>query len=354
MIVNPMIRPGQLNAEYCPVENPKMFIETTLGHALLFLRLCPLIENGRVMFFPDPSAIDPYLQSSLLSLSKQRTAESGLQNRPISDYPDYEKMMSAKMKILGNQIIAKMHPQQIKRELMKVCPELSDEQAKIMAQITEKYLEDNLCAPLSDDASEGDGKAGEMSMISAQPNFEILLLIAQATGANILTDMLYRWEELRAASHRKDGVVTPRMRSIARYNARVPFLHQKADIIWFLEKLMNDEHAEYRDWIAKLHTAIHEDGSNSESILLTSTHGVALSTMRKGLKARAKKNGQMKIRYSIPHGGMYHKHVSRLMVKYGILGRRQVPAAIFMDIDWKEEESREDRIMHFVRQAVLS
>ena len=353
MMVNPMVRPGQHNEKYCPVANPKMFIETTLGHALMFLKLYPLIESGRVMFFPDPSAIDPYLQSSLLSFSQKRKAESGLQIRPVYDYPDYEKKEGAGYKIFANQIVAKWHPQQIKRKLMNVCPELSGEQAELFVQITEKYLEDNLCAPLSDDVSEGNGKTGEMFMISAEPTFEILMLIAQATGANILTDILYRWEELGVASHRKDGEITPRMPSIARYNARAPFLHQKADIIWFLEKLMNNEHAEYRNWIAKLHTAIHEDGSSSES-MLTSTHGVALSAMLKGLKIRAKNNGQMKIRYSIPNGGMYHKHVSRLMVKYGILGRDKVPAAIFMDIDWKEEESMEDQVMHIVRQSVLS
>ncbi|MBN9078356.1 MAG: hypothetical protein J0H84_19275 [Rhizobiales bacterium] len=55
---------------------------------------------------------------------------------------------------------------------------------------------------LQDGSLEGGKDGGQLTPFKMAPNFELALYLAQATGACIATDSVYRWRELTAAAHR--------------------------------------------------------------------------------------------------------------------------------------------------------
>jgi len=56
------------------------------------------------------------------------------------------------------------------------------------------------------------------------PNFEMAMYLAQATGAAIVTDSAFRWQEILRASQRRAGAAPARLRGVAHHIANASYL----------------------------------------------------------------------------------------------------------------------------------
>ena len=110
------------------------------------------------------------------------------------------------------------------RRLRKSFPELDDAGvAEMRAEIDRLKEEDPLTA-LQDNIFGGGEEGGQMRLMQMVPNFEMAMYIAQATGASIVTDSAYRWQEITRAARPRANAPPARLRELAAEIADAEFL----------------------------------------------------------------------------------------------------------------------------------
>lgn len=196
-IEHPFAHPGVLKKDYSPVENPHTFHLEFLKSVVFLLNIMPLVDLGVVNLVPDPCDFDPHLRSQMMRMAQERAGDIALDPR--------------KEPRLRRQAI-----DDLRRDYLMFPPE----------GVLAEYREDNLGLDLPDidellkgrDALReadplvglrediyGGEKGGQMRLMKLAPNFEIAMYLAQATGASIVTDSPYRWEELKSALRPRFG-----------------------------------------------------------------------------------------------------------------------------------------------------
>ncbi|HSZ73474.1 MAG TPA: DUF4238 domain-containing protein, partial [Rhizomicrobium sp.] len=192
IIQQPFLHAGTVKKEFSPVENPKLYRREFLSSVLLFFSLMPLIGQGLVNLIPDPCDFDPHLRSQMWDMARARS--TGLRVN-IHEDAVFERLMKEDYK----RDMLMMPQDALRARILKSSPELKEDEIQDFLARIERLKEDDPLAVLQDDSLGGGEKGGQLRMMKLAPNFEITLYLAQATGSSIVTDNLFRWNEIKRA-----------------------------------------------------------------------------------------------------------------------------------------------------------
>ncbi|MEM1149924.1 MAG: hypothetical protein AAGI03_05105 [Pseudomonadota bacterium] len=204
LVQSPSINPGQVNKKFCPVESSQKYLTQTLKNVLLLFQLFPLIESGSVNLFPDPSSLDPHLQRYAVELAQLRSKQTEVSDR------DSDIVMSLQEQNFNRTLC--MLPRAAQGRIVRQAnPDAPEEHIKYLLDHLKRMRKEDPLVLLREDAYGSGEEGSQLTTLHMAPNFELLLVVAQATGAFIVTDSHHRWGELLGACHREDGIVVPRM-----------------------------------------------------------------------------------------------------------------------------------------------
>jgi hypothetical protein len=201
--------------------------------------------------------------------------------------------------------------------MRKVYPDQSEEELKVSVQQMLKIQEyDRLAVLQQEPCASGEGN-GRLNAMRLQPNFEIAMYLAQATGASIITDSPARWQEMQLAIRRPDRIFEPALTALSRSMSETLFCFPQ-DIAEIFAIGSDESFAAYhlllRDsfkYLAKLKE--REPKPNVEQSLagrFARAHEKAQATLQKvGLEAK-----QARIRSLFPKGGIQDNTINRLLL----------------------------------------
>lgn len=198
MIEHPFVHAGTLADKYNPVKNPRAYRGEFLKAVVFFFTVMPLVELGLVNLIPDPCSFDTHLRDQMLHMARSRSAGIQIDQRKE---PHIERLMRE-----DTQRSIMSFPRDVLRSQMsRAIPDLDPARQEEALNYVEQLREDDPLAILQNDSLVGVGEGGQLSMMKLSPNFEITMYLAQATGASIVTDSPFRWEEIKRAIARRIG-----------------------------------------------------------------------------------------------------------------------------------------------------
>lgn len=195
LVEHPFIHPGTVKKEFSPVENPKSYRQEFLKTVLFFVAVMPLVESGMINLFPDPCNFDDHLRDQMFRMAKARSAGTKFD-------PRQETRLEALMKQDVMRSMMMLPRDALRSQMKKALPTLDEKQLEDMLQYVERLKENDPLAVLQADTFGRDDKKGQLGLMKLAPNFEISMYLAQATGACIVTDSLFRWNEIKSAIRR--------------------------------------------------------------------------------------------------------------------------------------------------------
>jgi hypothetical protein len=109
-----------------------------------------------------------------------------------------------------------MPPDAMRRKLRDLMPHLDGAQVDAAMRYTERTREEDPLSVLQEGSLEGGKKGGQMTMFKLVPNFEMTMYLAQATGACIVTDSVFRWTEIDRAIRQRFKAASPGLGALVR------------------------------------------------------------------------------------------------------------------------------------------
>ncbi len=310
IIQHPFISPRILNPKYSPVKNPSSYRQEVLKAIIFFLTVIPLVERGLVHLIPDPCDFDSHLRHQMMAMARARSA--GIDPRLYKD----ERTL-ALIKADTQRSIMSMPPAVLRSQLSKIYPGQSEEELDVSLRQMLQVQQCDRLAVLQQEPFESGETHGRLSAMRLQPNFEMAMYLAQATGASIITDSHARWQEIcmavRGPARMREMALPALARNIGA--SAFAFPQNLADIF----KLASDKaFAAYppvmRD-IFKYLTKLDERGlkPNVEQNLtgrFSRTHAAAQTVLKK-MRVELK---QAQVLSMFPMGGLQDNTVNRLLL----------------------------------------
>ena len=192
LIESPFLHAGTVRKEFSPVTNPRAYRQEFLKTIIIFLSVMPLVELGLVDLIPDPCNFDTHLRDQMMRMASARSA--GLD-------ADLQKDLRLKelMEQDSRRILMSLSPASLRAQVRKSSPELDEAGLEEVARGIEQLREQDPLAVLQQGSFDGGKDGGLFSVMKLVPNFEMAMYLAQATGACIVTDSVFRWNEIRRA-----------------------------------------------------------------------------------------------------------------------------------------------------------
>lgn len=206
-VEHPFAHPGVLKKEFNPVENPHAFHLEFLKSVVFLNNIMPLVDLGIVNLVPDPCDFDPHLRLQMMRMAEERAGG-------ISLDPNKEPRLKRQAMDDLRRDYLMFPPEGVLAEFRKDSPGLDDADVAALMSGRDVLREADPLVGLRDDIYGGE-KGGQMRMLKLAPNFEIAMYLAQATGAAIVTDSPYRWEELRRALRPRFGPLVGSLDALA-------------------------------------------------------------------------------------------------------------------------------------------
>lgn len=207
LIQNPFMHPGTLNKKYRPTEHPRQYHGEFLKCVFFLMKLMPLVEAGVVNLIPDPCDFDFHLRDQMMKMAQVRSA--GLKPDLSAD-PRTRELLRDDYK----RVLLSLPDEALKSELEKGMTQVEAAELSQMMPHFRSLRESDPLAILQDGVLEA-GNGGQLQAVKLAPNFEIAMYLAQATGAQILTDSKHRWFELNAALNRRYMGTSPALRGLS-------------------------------------------------------------------------------------------------------------------------------------------
>lgn len=325
MVQNPFINPNQVNPEFSPVENPHTYLLQTLKNLLFFFQLFPLIESGRVNLFPDPSSVDPILQREVMELARQRS-------KGMRTFERDAEMMKTLQEQDFQQTLCMLPRASQESMVRRADPNAPEEYVQSYLRHLEQMREDNPLVLQRDDVFEGGEGEGQLTPFQMAPNFEMMLMIAQATGAFIVTDSHHRWGELQLSSQRDAGILRSRAPKLMGHVSETP-LPVCEELLGADAMLGDGTLKKHRKWIESLNDDLSATDAPLPEDKLIHEFNRATGDAERQFGANASAGLAGHFQYLAPAGGIYHNNVRRLMVRSGIDDRPdRISLAVRMDI----------------------
>lgn len=194
LVMDPFMFPRNMKAEYSPTENPNQHKQQFLKNAVFWLSLAPFIAAGKVLVFPDPGEVNPQIGRAIMNMARERT--DGFEIEPA----EYDEMSWLAEEDAGRAM--KRMPDEFWLDKLRPGKAgMSHEEASEVIAFMRAAQEDDPLALLQS-VSVGDG--GQFLMMRAV-NVEVGLLIAQITGATVVTDVSATWRQLHIHTRATDN-----------------------------------------------------------------------------------------------------------------------------------------------------
>jgi Protein of unknown function (DUF4238) len=190
LVEHPFVHAGTVKKEFSPVENPTAYRQEFLKTVLFFLTVMPLVEAGRVNLIPDPCSFDTHLREQMFHMAESRLA--GIEKHQRKD-----ARMEELMKEDFQRSLMLLPRDVLRSRLLQASPELDEATVEKTLGYLERLKERDPLAVLQEDSLAGGKKGGQFNQIKLAPNFEITMYLAQVTGSCIVTDCVFRWNEVR-------------------------------------------------------------------------------------------------------------------------------------------------------------
>ena len=192
IVEHPFAHASIINKDFSPVHKPNTYRQEFIKSVVFMIKTLPLIDRGLINLVPDPTNFDAHLRKQMWTL-----AETRLRGVKIDEKTDkqFRKLWEADFK----RGMMSLPRDILKRQFRERSPELSDEELEQMLDTIKAMQEDDPLAPLHSETLDGGRDGGQLHMLKLAPNFEMSMYLAQATGACIVTDSEFRWNEIQAA-----------------------------------------------------------------------------------------------------------------------------------------------------------
>lgn len=182
ILIDPFMDPRITAPKFNPIENPEQHITTTFHYIFLWLQLAPWIEAGIVKIIRDPSDFDLNLKRETFDLSRQK----------VEDYPELDKILKSEAKLPEleksfKDIFTFAHPDEFWIEKIGKNNDLSKEE--ILSFLKHKR-EHSLYHVNSNFKS-------QLLQWTSGVNYEMGKHICDITNSHIITDLNYRFEEIK-------------------------------------------------------------------------------------------------------------------------------------------------------------
>jgi hypothetical protein len=193
IIQHPFINPMSLVKDKRPTEDPRAYRGEVLQSLFTFLNIMPLVEAGQVHLIPDPWDFDIHLRDQTMRMAEARrpTFKFNPKDDARLDAIAKEDMRRIMLDLPKEALISQLD--MLPRSDRVVDPE------EIVKYVDQMKLDDPLAVLQDNSVATG----GQYNFMKMAPNFEMAMYLAQATGAQILTDSYFRWKELQAALNRR-------------------------------------------------------------------------------------------------------------------------------------------------------
>jgi hypothetical protein len=196
IIEHPFVHAGTVKKDFSPIENPRAYRHEFLKSVFLFLTVMPLVGTGLVNLVPDPCNFDVHLRDQMLHMARSRSV--GIEINPRED-ARLEQLMREDLQ----RSLMSLPREVLQSQLLKVSPDLDEEQLEEALQHIERHKERDPLAVLQEGSLTGGEESGQFSVMTLAPNFEMTMYLAQATGSCIVTDRISRWKEIRRTLHQR-------------------------------------------------------------------------------------------------------------------------------------------------------
>lgn len=217
---NPFIISRTLQEDKRPTEHPRQYRGEALKTLMTFFQLMPLVEAGLITLIPDPCDFDFHLRDQMMAMARARS-------RTIKFGPSDDPRLEAVIQEDMRRAMLNMPKDALAERMLETAGDDDPIPMNILVDLFEQMKIDDSLAILQEDPVTNGGQFEVMKMT---PNFEMAMYLAQATGAQILTDSPFRWKELQAALARRHFNTTPALielqREIASTPVRFPVGHQ--------------------------------------------------------------------------------------------------------------------------------
>jgi hypothetical protein len=183
IMIDPFLDPRNVAKEYNPLENPAEHITTTFHYILVWFQLLPWIEKGIVKIIRDPGSFNFKLHQSTLESSRLRGDSQELKKilkeniNSMHNDEYYNLYMQDQMLSMSDEQILKDFKSKdfSKEEISKYIQKRRDESLF--------YVENN--------------HTSQLMMFSTGTNYDMGKYICDKTNSYIVTDLNYRWQEMK-------------------------------------------------------------------------------------------------------------------------------------------------------------
>lgn len=204
----PFVHSGTIAEKFRPTEHPRSYHLEFLKAVAFFLNVMPLVESGLINLIPDPWTFDYHLRRETMAMAEVRSARIDTSLRGEQRLKELVRVDSMRDML--------MWPRDAQEARIRANFPALDAAgiAEIWSELERLKEEDPLTA-LQDGIFDGGKEGGQMRLMRMGPNFEIAMYLAQATGATIVTDSAFRWQEIIRAARPRLGAPPARFRQLA-------------------------------------------------------------------------------------------------------------------------------------------
>lgn len=193
IIQNPFLISRTLQKDKRPTEHPGQYRGEALKTLMTFFQLMPLVEAGLITLIPDPCDFDLHLRDQMMAMARARS-------RTIKFGPSDDPRLEAVMQEDMHRMMLNMPKDALAEHMVEMAGDEEPIGRDTLVDLIEQMKVQDELAVLQDDPLT---KSGQFELMKMVPNFEMAMYLAQATGAQILTDSPFRWKELDAALARR-------------------------------------------------------------------------------------------------------------------------------------------------------
>ncbi|MGE4060388.1 MAG: DUF4238 domain-containing protein [Sphingomonadales bacterium] len=217
IVQSPILHSGTIAEKFRPTKHPSSYHLEFLKSVTFFLNVMPLVDAGLINLIPDPWTFDYHLRRETMAMAEAR---AGTLSISLDGDPRLNEL--AGLDFLRDVLMWPRETQEA--HLRRNFPDLNEAAfAELWRRLEEMKEEDALTA-LQEGIFDGGEKRGQMRMMQMGPNFEMAMYLAQATGAAIVTDSAFRWNEILRAARPRTGAPQARFHRLAGKIADATFL----------------------------------------------------------------------------------------------------------------------------------
>lgn len=302
---HPFVHPKAVNPEFSPIDNPHQHRAQTLKNVLFMLFLEPFVKAGIVNLIPDPCVFNNLIHREMMDMASLRRGKKRIDSAE-------EKIMREMAEDDFKRTFNALPEDVLKHKITEQSPELTEDKVKeLIAYLKDVQQKDPLAIP--DDDLYMD--RGQLSMSNMAPNFEMVLFIAQLTGAGVFTDSPTRFEEI-AESQRRSGKDESSF-SIEKIYSQLQFVFS-TEAETTIDMHYEEKYGQFRSTVRDLFNRLKSDNKMHIEHFKGEAIQDSFECIAKDYNLEIPNQFKSRIEMLAPTGGFSHNNVQRLLLKSGV------------------------------------